>query len=71
MIVKFFGAAPGGLLTFAAASGLAGVVVTQNILPGAASWPGSPIIETAANPAGQTSVCQTMANAINLNLFTQ
>ena len=29
----------------------AGVVVTQNVAPGATSWPGSPIIQTVTNPA--------------------
>ena len=37
-------------------SSLAGVVVTQNVSSGATNWPGSPIIQTVANPASQTSV---------------
>ena len=37
-------------------SSLAGVVVTQNISPGATSWPGSSIIQSVTNPAVQTSV---------------
>jgi glucuronoarabinoxylan endo-1,4-beta-xylanase len=31
----------------------AGVVVTENVSPGATSWPGSPIISTVTNPAVQ------------------
>ena len=34
----------------------AGVIVTQNVSPGATSWPGSPIIQTVTNPAVQTAV---------------
>jgi hypothetical protein len=34
----------------------AGVVVTQNVAPGATSWSGSPLIQTVTNPASQTSV---------------
>jgi uncharacterized repeat protein (TIGR03803 family) len=35
---------------------LAGVTVTQNVSPGATSWPGSPIIQTVGNPSGQATV---------------
>jgi uncharacterized repeat protein (TIGR03803 family) len=41
----------------------AGVVVTQNVSPGATSWPGSPIIQTVTNPASQTSVGESF-NAV-------
>ena len=41
----------------------AGVVVTQNVSPGATSWPGSPIIQTVINPASQTSVGESF-NAV-------
>src|SRR5580692_11091348 len=34
----------------------AGVTVTENVAPGATSWPGSPVIVSLTNPAGQTSV---------------
>jgi uncharacterized repeat protein (TIGR03803 family) len=37
-------------------SSLAGVIVSQNVSPGATSWPGSPIIQTVTNPAVQTTV---------------
>ena len=46
----------GVLFSIAAMSCLAGVVVTQNVSPGATSWPGSPIITSVTNPASQTSV---------------
>src|ERR1039458_441747 len=41
----------------------AGVIVTQNVSPGATSWPGSPIIATVTNPASQTSVGESF-NAV-------
>jgi uncharacterized repeat protein (TIGR03803 family) len=41
----------------------AGVVVTENISPGATSWPGTPVITTVTNPAGQTSVGESF-NAV-------
>ncbi len=37
----------------------AGVTVTENVSPGATSWPGSPLISTVTNPAGQTSVAES------------
>ncbi len=37
----------------------AGVVVTQNVSPGATSWPGSPLINTVTNPANQTAVSES------------
>jgi uncharacterized repeat protein (TIGR03803 family) len=42
---------------------LAGVIVTENVSPGATSWPGSPIIQTVSNPAGQVSVGESF-NAV-------
>jgi O-glycosyl hydrolase len=41
----------------------AGVIVTQNVSPGATSWPGIPIIATVTNPASQTSVGESF-NAV-------
>lgn len=41
----------------------AGVVVTQNAAPGATSWPGSPIIQTVVNPAGEVAVSESF-NAV-------
>jgi hypothetical protein len=41
----------------------AGVIVTQNVAPGATSWSGSPIIQTVTNPASQTSVGESF-NAV-------
>jgi hypothetical protein len=37
------------------ASASAGAVVTQNVVPGAMNWPGSPSIQTVTNPAGQVA----------------
>lgn len=34
----------------------AGVIVTQNVSPGATSWPGTPIITSVTDPASQTEV---------------
>jgi glucuronoarabinoxylan endo-1,4-beta-xylanase len=34
----------------------AGVTVTENVSPGATSWPGSPILSTLTNPASQATV---------------
>jgi uncharacterized repeat protein (TIGR03803 family) len=53
----------GALLSIAAMSCLAGVVITQNVSPGAANWPGSPLIATVTNPASQTSVGESF-NAV-------
>ena len=53
-----------GILWLAAALPVfAGVVVTQNVAPGATSWPGSPIIQTVSNPAGQVAVGESF-NAV-------
>src|SRR5215813_1152572 len=35
---------------------LAGVTVTQNVGPGATSWPDTPIISTVSNPSAQATV---------------
>jgi glucuronoarabinoxylan endo-1,4-beta-xylanase len=40
-------------------SSLAGVVVSQNVSPGATSWPGSPLIQSVTNPAVQTVVAES------------
>jgi glucuronoarabinoxylan endo-1,4-beta-xylanase len=49
------------LLCAAGPASRAGVVVTQNISPGATSWPGSPIVSTMANPAGSATVGENFA----------
>jgi hypothetical protein len=54
--IPFCRLAFGVLLSIPAMSCLAGVVVTQNVSPGATSWPGSPIIQTVTNPAVQTAI---------------
>lgn len=44
-------------LLLGAAAGRAGVTVTQNVSPGATSWPGAPLLATVANPS-TTSVLE-------------
>ena len=41
----------------------AGVVVSQNVSPGATNWPGSPLVSTVTNPAVQTAVGESF-NAV-------
>lgn len=53
----------GATVWLVARSCLAGVTVTQNVAPGATSWPGSPIIQTVTNPAGQVAVGESF-NAV-------
>ena len=40
-----------------------GVTVSQNVSPGATSWPATPIIQTVTNPAAQTAVGESF-NAV-------
>jgi glucuronoarabinoxylan endo-1,4-beta-xylanase len=40
----------------------AGLIVTQNVAPGATSWPGSPNIATVSNPAAQATVGETFTS---------
>ncbi len=35
------------------------MVVTENVSPGATSWPGTPVISTVSNPAGQVAVVES------------
>ncbi len=44
----------------------AGVVVVQNVSPGATAWPGSPILNTMANPSSAT-VTQCFTNGMTTN----
>jgi glucuronoarabinoxylan endo-1,4-beta-xylanase len=44
------------MLAAAALTAEAAVTVTQNVSPGATSWPGSPLVSTLANPATQATV---------------
>src|SRR5579871_1091987 len=50
-----------GLLVsgYLCAPALAGIVVTENVSPGATSWPGTPLISTVSNPAGQVAVTES------------
>ena len=54
-----------GVLAFLifAASALSGVIVTQNVAPGATSWPGSPTIQSVSNPSGQATIGESF-NAV-------
>ncbi len=59
---------PAGALLLAALAvatlpGQAGVTVTQNVSPGATSWPGSPIITTLSNPSSQATVQESFNSA--------
>src|SRR5215813_3195106 len=44
------------VLILAGARAFAGVTVTQNVGPGATSWPDTPIISTVSNPSAQATV---------------
>jgi O-glycosyl hydrolase/cytoskeletal protein CcmA (bactofilin family) len=44
------------ILLLAGARAFAGVTVTQNVGPGATSWPATPIISTLSNPSAQATV---------------
>ena len=52
-----------GLLQAGAMPCLAGVVVSENIAPGATSWPGGPLVQTVINPAAQVAVGESF-NAV-------
>lgn len=45
------------------AQALAGVTVTQNISPGATSWPATPIVSTLSNPSAQAAVGESFGGA--------
>jgi glucuronoarabinoxylan endo-1,4-beta-xylanase len=49
------------LLTLAGAPALAGVTVTQNVGPGATSWPATAILSTVSNPSGQATVGESFS----------
>src|SRR5262245_38033545 len=44
------------ILILAGARAFAGVTVTQNVGPGATSWPATPILSTLSNPSAQATV---------------
>ena len=48
---SFFPLAVGAAWLWVALGVRAGVVVTENVSPGATSWPGSPVLNTVTNPA--------------------
>ena len=51
------------LLFFAALCCNAGVIVTENVSPEAASWPGNPLIRMVTNPASQASTGESFTGA--------
>ncbi|HEY6401087.1 MAG TPA: hypothetical protein VI479_06745, partial [Blastocatellia bacterium] len=51
------------VVLMAGARGFAGVTVTQNVGPGATSWPGAPIISTLSNPSAQATVGESFGGA--------
>jgi glucuronoarabinoxylan endo-1,4-beta-xylanase len=55
------------MMIFAASSAFAGVTVTQNIAPGATSWPDTPLIQTATNPSSQLVVGEGFGGASNIS----
>lgn len=46
----------------------AGVIVTENVSPGATSWPGSPVISTVANPSASSVIESFNGGGSNTNL---
>ncbi len=54
-------------IIFAASAAFAGVTVTQNLGPGATSWPGAPLIQTVSNPSSQLIVGEGFGGASNLS----
>src|SRR5262245_17218217 len=49
------------VLILAGAHAFAGVVVTQNVGPGATAWPATPIVSTVSNPSAQGVVGESFA----------
>ncbi len=52
-----------GLLAVATAPSIAGVVVNENVAPGATSWPGNPLVQTVTDPATDVQVGESF-NAV-------
>ena len=61
----------GASVVLVAMSCPAGVTVTQNVAPGATSWPGSPIIQTVTNPAVQVAVGESFNAVGGCTNYTQ
>src|SRR5262245_42714488 len=51
------------VLILTGAHAFAGVTVTQNVGPGATSWPDTPIISTVSNPSAQATVGESFTGA--------
>src|SRR5262245_26202744 len=45
----------------------AGVTITQNLGPGATSWPDTPLLQTVSNPSSQLIVGESFGGATNLS----
>jgi glucuronoarabinoxylan endo-1,4-beta-xylanase len=54
-------------IVLAAAPSFADVTVTQNIGPGATSWPDSPLIQTVSNPSSQLIVGESFGAATSIS----
>ena len=55
-----------GLIALLAAPAFAEVTITQNIGPGATSWPGTPLIQTVTDPGSQSIVGESFAAATSI-----
>lgn len=55
------------MILLAAVPGFAGVTVTQNIGPGATSWPDTPLIQTVTNPSSQLIVGESFGGASTIS----
>jgi len=51
------------ILLFSGLRTFGGVTVTQNVGPGATSWPGTPLLSTVANPSAQLIVGESFGGA--------
>jgi hypothetical protein len=45
-------------------SAFAGIIVTQNVSPGATSWPGIPLVGTVSNPNTQAGVAESFGAGV-------
>jgi glucuronoarabinoxylan endo-1,4-beta-xylanase len=55
------------MMALAELPGIAGVTVTQNIGPGATSWPDTPLMQTVSNPSSQLAVGESFGAATNIS----
>src|SRR5262249_14861799 len=59
------------LLLFCALRVQAGVIVTQNVSPGATNWPGVPMLISVTNPAAQATVAESFNGGGNNTNLSQ